>query len=241
MTNEIVVGCPVRRREWIIDRWFDAIEEATQRAGLVASYVVVSEIEDPTLQALRRKAFQRELKEIHWEELETPISEDPYERVWNHQRFHQMVALRNRLLQAVREMEPRWFLSIDSDILIHPDALCDLIEATSRFGAVGGATFMTPIGSGTGWPNCGWFRGAQGFIRYSIEHRGVIPVGVVMALKLLTPPAYAIDYRFHTEGEDLGFSLACQEAGIKLGWSNLHISRHIMSPDEIDREDDRCD
>jgi hypothetical protein len=50
------------------------------------------------------------------------------------------------------------------------------------------------------------------------------------ALKLLSPIAYAVDYELHPQGEDIGWSRACQLAGVKLGWDNRHVSSHIMSP-----------
>lgn len=244
MTPTVIVGCPVRARAWIMPRWFDHVETAAAHAGVVPSYLFVVDPEDETVPILRERVEPRSII--------LNVEPTPYaERQWFlENRLRHMVDLRNLLLREVREAAPDVFLSVDSDVLLAPEAIADLLESTARFPAVGGGTFLTPQPQGPrrsdvpGWgeqfPSCGWIVGREGLRRQYMEHRGVIPVGVIMAVKAMTAAAYAIDYRFSREGEDIGWSVAAGQAGIALGWDNRHPSKHVMSPDALDRVDERC-
>lgn len=232
----LLVGCPVRNRAWILPDWFDHVEAAAERAGVTAGYVFALSTQDPSAdvvldQALRRRRAQMIVPTDDVEDLGAD------ERHWNHDRFRHMTRVRNLLLDAVRLLAPDAFLSLDSDVLLHPDALGDLIESLLRFGAVGGATFMGP---GRRLTSCGWVRGMNGLVRREMHQRGCIPVGVIMAIKLMSPAAYGVDYTFHTQGEDAGWSLAATEAGVRLGWDNRHISKHVMYPCQLQAVDERC-
>ncbi len=233
--TDLVVGCPVRQRSWIIDDWFEHVEVATRRAGLEVVYALVGDRRDLTVQILKDRCLlaKRRLLFTHVDEDVTA----PDERQWNELRFARMVVLRNVLLGMVREAGPRHFLSLDSDILLGKDTLVGLCEAIENFDAVGGATWMTPTSRRI--PNCGWLKGQRGLIRPQVDHEGVIPVGVIMALKLMAPSAYAVDYELHAQGEDLGWSAACARAGVRLGWDNRWPSKHVMSPAALGAVDAR--
>lgn len=236
MASELVVGCPVRQRSWIIKHWFDHVEDACHIAGVEPVYAFVADPDDETAQLLAVLTLSRG-RDCHFEWTKENLAQ-PDERDWNHHRFHRMVELRNQLLGLVRELEPDRFLSLDSDILLHPQAVTTLLESTKRFGAVGGATYMSS--TGLEFPSCGWNQGMSGFVRRPMEAKGVIPVGVIMAIKAMTPAAYAVDYEFHVQGEDIGWSLACERAGVRLGWDNRNCSKHVMVAKDLNRIDERC-
>ena len=158
------------------------------------------------------------------------------DRDWGHERYRHMVGLRNRLLQTVRLLEPSWFLSLDSDILLHPRALANMLESTDRFDVVGGKTYMTP--GGIACPSWGFFARNGGIRR--VDSVGVFAVEIVMAIKLLTPAAYGIDYEYHSHGEDLGFSKNCMAARLRLGVDARVANKHCMSKERLDEEDPRC-
>lgn len=237
MTIDLVVGCPVRQRQWIIQDWFDHVELTSVELGWAPTYAFVGDRRDPTMGLIEQRCADQD-RRLLFVHVDDDDVDRPDERVWNQRRFQHMVDLRNTLLGVVRAYQPRYFLSIDSDILIGHHTLGALVESTARFAAVGGATWMTPTTEMV--PSCGWLRGSAGLIRQRIEHTGVIPVGVIMAIKLMTPPAYAVDYQLHAQGEDVGWSAACAKAGVKLGWDNRYPSKHVMSPDTLDKVDVRC-
>lgn len=236
MATELVVGCPVRQRQWIIDKWFTHVEHACRVADVKPVYAFVADPDDETARQLAVMTLAKG-RECHFAWCKEDLAATD-ERTWNHDRFGRMVELRNQLLGLVRELEPEHFLSLDSDILVHPQTVTSLAGAVRGFDAVGGGTFMTP--TGIEFPSCGWYRGMQGLMRHPMEARGVVPVGVIMAIKLMSPVAYEVDYEFNLQGEDIGWSLACERAGLHLGWDNRHYSKHIMGPGDRDRVDDRC-
>lgn len=230
MAAVVAIGCPVAHRAWVLDAWFDHIEEACDNALVEPRYVFVGDPLDPSFRVIERRAGAFDLAEV-------PNRKGDDTRRWDQPRYLEMVGLRNRLLGAVREFEPAFFLSIDSDILLHPDALNMLLEDMEKddYDAIGSRCYMTPTGR-----SCpSWARvSSQGSLqRY--DSTGYFPVQVIMALKLMRPSAYAVDYELHVQGEDTGWSLACQRAGLRLGWDGRFGSKHVMQPYLLRRLDPR--
>lgn len=71
------------------------------------------------------------------------------------------------------------------------------------------------------------------------DSTNVMPVDVIMAIKLMTPEAYNINYEMQRHGEDIGWSLACKTAGLKLGWDGRQANKHVMDVDALGEVDDR--
>lgn len=231
----LVVGCPVRQRRWVINDWFDHVELATVELGCRPVYAFVGDRADPTMTALEQRCAGQD-RQLLFAHVDEDIVQ-PDERVWNEGRFRRMVLLRNTLLGLVRSYGPDRFLSLDSDILLGHHTLAGLHQATERFDAVGGVTWMSP--TGVRQPNVGSLGGASGFQRIHAGPQSVIPVGVIMAIKLMTPAAYNVNYELHAQGEDIGWSAACRRAGVKLGWDNRWPSKHVMSPADLGKVDVR--
>lgn len=223
--TDIVIGGPIANRGWIIERWYQYVEIACDNAGVKPVYLHVVPAGDPTMPMLAPDA-------IVWT-TDEPVRPD--KRIWNHDRYRHMVDLRNQGLAIVRELEPRWFLSLDSDILLHPDSLRLLIDALenpalprSRFDAVGGRCYMTGTAQ---FPSYGMLVSRTGGIRRKDVPDGLFPVDVIMAIKLMSPKAYAVDYQFHPHGEDIGWSNAARAVGCRLGWDGRTLSTHIPKDD----------
>ena len=221
----ILVGCPVSHREWIPDRWFEAAEVAL--SGVDHSYLFVVAADD--IASISRIEARGDTTIILTDE--TPRQDV---RDWdNPDRLQHMVGVRNTLLSAVREESPEFFLSCDSDILLHPLSVERMLEiyAAHDAWAVGSKAYMTPRGKSH--PNYGlWVSGGQHFSRRDSE--GVLKVGVLMAVKMMDPRAYAVDYEFHPKGEDLGWSQAVARAGGHMWWDGSVLNRHVMSPSALD-------
>lgn len=234
----LLIGAPVRAREWIIERWMDHIEAAAAGAGLTPAYVLVGDRRDPTVDLAERRCglLGRDFRLVHEGE---PDLVD--ERTWaNPGRFARMAYLRNQLLGAVREIGPDLFWSVDSDILMHPRSLVTAIPLLERFAAVGNRCYMSEVGYDA--PNWAvWHPGAGGLVRFGDDPEvlGEWPVNIIMAAKLMTPAAYAVDYGDHHQGEDCFWSLACKVAGLKLGWAGP-CSKHVMRPELLYVVDPRC-
>jgi hypothetical protein len=231
--TELLIGCPVRRREWVLRPWFLFAEQAAAVAGLEASYIVALSSVDPSREVIEKCCADagRELTVLETAEL----TAGPVPRLWNEPRYREMVTVRNQLLHKVRDLRPRLFLSLDSDILIHEQVIANLMQNLDRFDAVGGKCYMTA--QGTNYPSYGMFLNANGLLRPDTDV--VMAVDCIMAIKLMTPPAYGIDYGVHYQGEDAGWSMAATVAGLKLGWDGRVVSKHVQIQERLDVVDER--
>jgi hypothetical protein len=79
--------------------------------------------------------------------------------------------------------------------------------------------------------------GGGGLIR--VDGRGCHKADVIMAVKLMSPAAYNVDYEVHRQGEDIGWSIAARKKGVKLGWDGRTVSKHLMTKDALDKIDKR--
>jgi len=224
MSPPLLVGCPVWRREWVLPTWFEHVEEACHRAAVEPQYLFVTDPSlDPSVEVIAEEAHMRKR---HFQIITVEERDRPDRRQWTEARLRHMVDVRNALLRGVREAEPGFFLSVDSDILLHPQAVASMVEETGRFDAVGGKVYLSK--AGTKAPSCGMLDvNGQMKIRHDLEGHAA-PVHVIMAIKLMGPTAYAIDYEYHHKGEDIGWSIACRRARLKLGWDAKVCSKHIF-------------
>lgn len=230
MTEEFLVGCPVYKRAWILPTWFDHVEKAAAAAGVEPVYVfVVDERDEETIEVISRRdaaGYVFNVKEQH---------EHDGARRWNHDRYRWMVNLRNELLGVVRLVGPNLFLSLDSDMLLHPDAIKNMMETSEACDAVGGKAYMTD--AGTDCPSWANLKSNGGLHRP--DSNGIHRCDVIMAIKLMKPQAYAVDYEFSKQGEDIGWSIACAERGLRFLWDGRVANKHVMTPDRLDKFDKR--
>lgn len=226
----LLIGCPIYKRAWIVDRWYKHAVAAARKAQVKPSFVLVGDpISDaPTFNALDQ-VNNHSVTVLPEYEGHSGL------RDWNPKRYQRMVYLRNRLLGVVRSEGPDYFLSLDSDILLHPDAITALLAATDRFDAVGGKCYMTS--TGVHCPSYAKLPRNGGFHR--TESEGTFAVDVIMAIKLMSPKAYNVDYQTDHHGEDTGWSKAARLAGVKLGWAGSVVSKHVMAPESLDKVDKR--
>ncbi len=155
----------------------------------------------------------------------------PDVRHWAEDGFDHMVMLRNQLLHYVRNDRAPLYWSLDSDILVDPMTLCSAIELLEKYDAIGTKLYMEPVDTAS--PSY------MGYGMVRSDAVGEFPVEVIMASKIMTPPAYAVDYQPHSQGEDVGWSIAARAAGLKLGWDGRVCSKHVMRPADLDRVDPR--
>lgn len=232
MSDELIVGCPIYKRAWAVPAWFEHVHKACDVAGVEPTFAfVVDQRDEETILAISEQHGGGYVLDVREPE------EHDGTRTWNKGRYEWMVHLRNELLGVVRLAEPEHFLSLDSDILVHQDTIANLLETAQAPGvaAVGGKTYMTSVG--TQFPSFANLTRSKGLRRW--ESVDVIPVEVIMAIKLMTPEAYNVNYEFHAQGEDIGWSLSCREKGLKFLWDGRATNKHVMEPSQLDRVDKR--
>jgi hypothetical protein len=233
VNRPVLVGCPTADRTWIIDQWLNHVVRAASVAEVDVEVVLLGPPGDGTL---RRAVEQAALLDVplYWRDSdEKPgtraraLSElGAEEHLWPDERLKKMVGLRNQLLREVRSRQPELFLSIDSDVLLHERALAGMIGLLRgrRYAAVGSKTHLSPHSLGA--PNYANLSEDGRLCRRDVCD--VLEVGVLMALKLMRPNAYNVDYAFDGRGEDVGWSLSCKRGGLRLAWDGRFCSRHVM-------------
>lgn len=247
--SDLVIGCPVRSRGWIMGQWIDHVATALDKVGMSVNDVTFAfalpggdDSLSPVFDAVPAEKIYMCFTD------EDPGAED--KRNWRKDRYAHMARVRNLLLEHVQKLEPRWFLSLDSDVLVHPDSLGHLFETIHNpargFDAVGGKVYMTAavLTHGTRRPALGREAPSYGMLvnDYALQrddYDGVIRVDVVMAMVLMGPAAYHLPYRPHPNGEDVGFGLAAREAGVVLGWDGRALGKHIFDPMMLEITDPR--
>lgn len=227
---DLLVGCPAAKRGWVLPRWANYIDKAAANAGVTARFIVLADQHDDAWTALTRVADRLTHVEVH----------EPHNdglRDWcTPGRLAHIVELRNQLLAAVRAETPDVFLSVDSDMLLHPQAITNLLETLAGFDAVGGYAYMDDTHACPSWG-----RMLEGGALDRVDIPGYVgPVEVIMAIKAMKPSAYAHDYVEHSKGEDVGICLAWAQARLAIGLDARVTSKHVMERAFLNRIDERC-
>ena len=230
---KITVGCPIKDRYWILPTWFQYVEESADIANVDVNYLfVVSKNDIRTLEILESKD---NVKLIYTEE-----PDETYRRAWNQTRYEEMALLRNKLLREVRKIKPFYFLSLDSDILIHPQAIKNMFDAFEIYPdawAVGSKCFLSTTTKVH--PNMGNWSDHKFNRYYRADSESLLEVDILMAIKMMSPKAYNIDYQSHINGEDLGWSKSVKIAGGQMFWDGQVTSKHVMTRKMFDVVDKR--
>lgn len=230
---KVVVGCPVSRRDWILPSWWRHVDTACKNAYLDYEVVMVGDaINDPrTFHCAMDLAKEFEV-ELTWIGVTDARPTD--QRVWNWARYKRMAELRNYLLEEVRKISPDAFLSIDSDILLDFNALVEARDLCSNE-AIGMKVYLSEYGLDC--PN--WAKlGREGTLQRT-DANGRFAVDVIMALKLMSPMAYKVDYADDMQGEDTGWSKQARKAGVKLIFDGRVASKHVFAPEYLGQIDQR--
>lgn len=228
----VLIGAPVCQRGWIIDRWLEHAAASADAAGVDYSFVLLGGMDDPTFDVVRGLP-QFDVVCLYTDE---PRDEDI--RDWNEIRIQRMVDLRNILLGYVRLDGPDYFLSCDSDVLLHPDAVANMIETQVErdWAAVGGYCYLSEDRGCPSYSN---------FPAQYVLHRPDLPreqqrCDILMAIILMTEKAWSIDYQFSVHGEDIGHGVAMRNAQLAVGVDARVVNKHIMEKRLLDEIDPRC-
>jgi hypothetical protein len=230
--KRIVIGCPLSGREWAVKPWFDYVLASLIGLDLDVSFAFVINEGDTVADVVHEYLQEIEMPGVFYEVPPFPV--ETKDHVWSIYKYEYMAAIRNTLLELVQTLKPDLFLSLDSDILLHPQALQGMIASIDGYGAVGGKTYLHRTNK---LPNYANLNKTGNLIRP--DFKGVAEVDVLMAIKLMQPEAYNISYKTDRRGEDIGWSLNCQEAKVKLCFDGRFPSKHIMDYSQLSTIDKR--
>lgn len=224
----LVIGCPLSGRDWIIRQWFlhilGAVRNLNEDVDLLFAFVI--DEGDPVQEEVNSCLMDLEMPGVCYEVKPYPVSGK--EHHWNLFKYEYMAETRNALLELVQRYSPDYFLSLDSDILLHPSAIASMMDAIGDYGAIGSKTYLHRTSK---LPNYANIKTNGQLLRPELE--GVVPVDVLMAIKLMTPEAYNVPYKSDRRGEDIGWSLNCKERGVSLGFDGRVASKHIMEQSQL--------
>lgn len=214
----VVVGCPVYRRAAQLRRWFEAVRK--QKGLWELSVVIVGTKGDKEVE----EVLQRE-KHEHSEDYEGGLffiqhewGEEGLDHNWTPERVEVVAKKRNVLLNASRQLEPDYFLSLDSDVLMPEDGLLKLIQCAEGIGSTCGAVS----------PKVWIWDGAVAAMTYekgklscvSRRAKGLLPVDVLPSAACLVTSKLLLDeevkYGVALEGKDYGWT--DDERGRIEGW-----------------------
>jgi len=249
---KLVLGCPIYKRDWILPNWIKSILSQSLDISKIGFVFECSADDIGTLQILnswkecdnRIPYFDIKIREDipHFEHEEN-------KRSWTISKYHNMVSLRNSLLNSVRELSPDYYFSLDSDILMSNPSTMELLIAHVNDGAdaVSPLMYMTPVG--TMYPSVMDWRQDEpdkAYRRKDYSIGSYFKSDVIMAAKMMSKDVYQnVDYSVHMQGEDVGWSLNCREQGYNLYSASYIYCPHIMSRtmyvDFLKRGDNRSD
>lgn len=234
--NKILIGSPVYKRAWVLPLWFERIENQDvplERLGFVFE---MAPDDDETLDVLL--AWHAKHPEVWCFDLRhnTKVPHQEHRngrRSWSRDRYEHMSILRNSLLSRVRVYQPDRYFSLDTDVLLDDTSTISSLYNLTEYVADAAAPlmYMTPVGNGH--PSVmTWMSAEPGGIARRLSY----PIGecfqadVIMAAKMMNRAVYnAVNYQYHRQGEDLGWSARCAELGFKLYSLSGIYAPHIMS------------
>lgn len=232
---KLIIGCPIYNRAWILPYWFQCIERQSVSLEDIGFVFIASQDDTETLSLLelwRKRHPEVEIFDVAFPTDVNHFSHAEGSRHWTISKYENMVKLRNHLLTIVRKYQPDYFMSLDSDILLTNPNTLELLISHIKEGAdaVNPLMYMTP--SGTQFPSVmKWVDESNAKATRDIE----FPLGtyfksdVIMAAKMMSQKVYnAIDYSIHSQGEDLGWSAACNKAGFDLYAATYIYAIHVM-------------
>ena len=233
---KLIIGCPIYNRSWIFPYWISLIERQSVPLSQIGFVFVASKDDTSTIDMLTKwKSMHPEVEvfDIIYPEDVNHFSHPEGQRHWTISKYENMVNLRNCLLQKVREYQPDYFFSLDSDILIKNLSTLELLIAHIKDGAdaVSPLMFMTPVGSK--FPSVmKWVDSTKtkAYRHFEFPLGTYFKSDVIMAAKMMSKEVYNnIDYSIHQQGEDLGWSALCEEKGYKLYSASYIYAIHVMS------------
>lgn len=229
----MVVLFRVYKRAWIIDQWLEYIEKQTFPLKDIGFVFELGNDDDETHNKLWAWHAKHPEVELFDGVIRCDIKHSIHPvdgRTWTKSAYSKMTDFRNALLNRVRAYQPDRYYSLDSDILLEdPDTIVKLVELTEDFDAVDTLSYMTP--KGTKYPSAMSWKSDPGGVAF----RGDYPIGevfqcdVIMASKMMSPLTFnKVNYEWHRQGEDLGWSTQCGRAGLRLACASNLYTMHVM-------------
>ncbi len=223
--DQVLIGCPVRDRGWVLPRYLECLSGLDYPQNRIEYAFIVNDSTDDTLAILQEFA-RWSTSPVHIILKNMGNRHSSSRGAYN---ISNLVVLRNLLLQIFLETECSSLFSVDSDILITPESLKELVKLNlpvvsmlvrndHHLGELGYYNIMRLQGD--------HYRPLQDFPR-----SGPIPVdctGAVYLIQRWVIEQSEVRYHPHRQGEDVGFCEDARSKGIGI-WCHTGLeSTHVM-------------
>jgi hypothetical protein len=234
---KLIIACPIYKRDWILPYWIKAILKQSLHISNIGFVFEVDPKDTSTVESL--KVWKKIDKNIPLFDIVERTDIPHFEhhnngRQWTLSKYHNMINMRNSILSRVRQYQPDYYFSLDSDILIENPNTLELLIAHINEGAdaVSPMMYMTPIGKD--FPSVmSWVEkpGEKATRKKDYPLGSYFQSDIIMAAKMMSKKTYmSVDYEFHQQGEDLGWSKNAALNNLKLFNASYIYAPHIMSP-----------
>lgn len=227
----IGIGCPVRNRAWVLPRYLGAISRLDYDKKQLVLAFLVNDSEDDTLGVLNSfySANIENYADIIIREKNYEFADCERELGRDTSKFEHFAKVRNDWVALLAECKmPDFVLSVDSDVLVPPNALKKLIRNGKDICAMVINNSDSMGGYGRDITNLFRFNGVyENIIKY--PQNALFQVDVTGSAYLIKQKVLEqVDYKPHPLGEDFGFCISAKQLSFEV-WcdSRLH-GKHIL-------------
>lgn len=246
--KKILIGCPIFDRAWLLPEWIKRIEAQDYPKDHIGFVFELGPDDDATHDILWQWQIDRPEYKIFDAQIYMGVPHSTHPegcRTWNYEKFYNMVELRNNLLERATSLADQfdYYFSLDSDIFLEdPQTLNKLVALAEDKSRSVLSPLMYMSGYETLHPSAmTWSNGPGSLAERHLEQypRGeIFKADVVMAAVFMQKEVFTnVRYRFHVQGEDLGFAWALEEEGFDsyAAWSIYcpHIMHRVMLEDYL--------
>lgn len=223
----ILISLPIYQRDWILPYWLEAIEKQTVPLENIGFQFELGPNDEATHDILWEWQTKNADKVWCFDAIVNVSEQHSHhvegQRAWKLEQFLKMASLRNSLLERARLKLGSFdrYFSLDSDIILENPKTLEILASHDK-DVVSPFMYMTYLGEDgkpdTRFPNYMLWRGEND---RSMSVRGKVGSGLVrndvpMAAVMMKPEVVrTCSYRWHRQGEDIGFAQVLDKAGFE--------------------------
>lgn len=222
--SKVMIGCPVRNRAWILPRYLERLE-ALDYNGIEREYCfILNDSNDKSGEIL----FEFAHKTTAPVQLIHKNLGQKYGSQREEYSFSNLALLRNLFIDNFLRSTCSHLLSLDSDILIPPNALQDLLESNKDI-----ISLLLSNGEILGDPNIFNILRKEGdrFVHIKdFPYNRIIDVDCTGAAYLIKRRVLEQGVRYSSKygAEDIGFCLSAKRMGFQISCNTGILADHIM-------------
>jgi len=232
---KILIGCPVRNREWILNDYLESIKKLNFPKKNISLCFIVNDSTDNSERILR--IFQNNnIKKydnilILTKNLNTPV--DNRSGTVRNILYGSLANLRNHLLDVAKILNVDYLFSIDSDILVSSNSLVDLLECNKDIISMQIWNDERKIFPNILIKNPDSTKKAE-FVHYKkFPTNSIFECDATGACYLLSKNVFEnVKYSWHVQGEDMAFCKDAKDLNYEIWCNPLIKCEHYLNKDE---------